>query len=120
MQKHRENDPAKRSRPQHDNTGRSRQQPGAHSGMLSVRLTRKYANMIDGVNLTDAHVGDRLGLPQHDAEMLIAEGWAEHSPRRSTHKPERAHAADRSTDSPSPRAETRGDKPRRKKSSRGS
>jgi hypothetical protein len=44
---------------------------------LSVRLTRKYAEVIDGVNLADAHVGDRLELPQHDAEVLIAEGWAE-------------------------------------------
>jgi len=43
----------------------------------SVRLTRKYAEMIDGVDLADAHVGDELKLPTHDADMLIAEGWAE-------------------------------------------
>jgi len=43
----------------------------------SVRLTRKYAEMIDGVDLADANVGDELRLSTHDADMLIAEGWAE-------------------------------------------
>jgi hypothetical protein len=71
---------------------------------LAVRLTRKLAEVIDGVNLTNAHVGDRLELPQHDAEMLIAEGWAE-----------RAQAADRATRPRSPRLPSSGGKPRRKK-----
>ena len=61
-----------------------------------MRLTRKYADVIDGVNLTEAHVGDQLELPQHDAEVLIAEGWAERSPRRRVvHDPQLAHAADK-------------------------
>lgn len=47
-----------------------------------MRLTRKYAEMIDGIDLTDAHVGDHLKLPRHDAEMLIAEGWAERTATR--------------------------------------
>lgn len=51
------------------------QEPGGRR--LSVRLTRKFAEFIDGVNLTDVKVGDRLDLSQHDAEVLIAEGWAE-------------------------------------------
>lgn len=93
MQKHREKDPPKRS--QHDETGGPRHEPIERGGTLAVRLTRKYANMIDGVNIADAHVGDRLELPQHDAEMLIAEGWAEYSPRRSTHTPQPAHATDK-------------------------
>jgi hypothetical protein len=60
--------------------------------------------MIDGVNLSHAHVGDRLDLPQHDAAMLIAEGWAEHSPRRSaTHAPQRALAADKPRSKKTPR-----------------
>lgn len=109
MQRHREKDPAKRSRPQHDETAGSRPPPSVHGGTLAVRLTRKYANMIDGVNLTGAHVGDRLELSPHDAEMLIAEGWAEYSPRRSTQAAERAHAADGSA---------RPQSPRRKKTSR--
>ncbi len=42
----------------------------------SVRLTRKYANIIDGVDLSKNQVGDRLHLPARQARMLIAEGWA--------------------------------------------
>ena len=49
-----------------------------------VRLTRKFADMIDGVDLTDAQVGDELNLAPHEADVLIAEGWAERArpPRR--------------------------------------
>jgi hypothetical protein len=47
---------------------------------MLVRLTRKYAEAIDGVDLSGADVGDRLTLSPHDAEVLIAEGWAEPAP----------------------------------------
>jgi hypothetical protein len=59
-----------------------------------VRLTRKYADAIDGVDLSKAHVGDRLDLSPRDAEVLIAEGWAE---RDTRHRAEqvRAIAADK-------------------------
>ncbi|CEF48786.1 unnamed protein product [uncultured bacterium] len=43
---------------------------------MLVRLTRKFSEAIDGVDLSGRAVGDRLDLPQHDAELLIAEGWA--------------------------------------------
>ena len=63
---------------------------------MSVRLTRKYAEAIDGVDLSRADVGDQLSLSPRDAEMLIAEGWAEAAPvehnRRVTDI--RAEAAD--------------------------
>ena len=61
-----------------------------------VRLTRKYAEMIDGVNLEEAEVGDRLELSRRDADVLIAEGWAERTTdeRRVRLLPGRAHAAD--------------------------
>jgi hypothetical protein len=86
---------------------------------LSVRLTRKYAEIIDGVDLTDAQVGDRLNLSQHDAEMLIAEGWAERLPRRTAaHPPQLAHAADRSTNGRPKRPESKSPKPRRKSTTR--
>ena len=54
--------------------------------------------MIDGIHLEDAAVGDRLELSLRDAEVLIAEGWAEPddgnlSARQQRH---RAIAADRS------------------------
>ena len=42
-----------------------------------VRLTHKYAEMIDGIDLSRREVGERLPLPSRDARMLIAEGWAE-------------------------------------------
>jgi hypothetical protein len=43
---------------------------------MRVRLTRRLANYIDGVDLSRRSVGDVLDLPEHDAEMLVAEGWA--------------------------------------------
>ena len=48
-----------------------------------VRLTRKLAEIIDGVDLSAADVGDHLELPRREADVLIAEGWAEPTgPRR--------------------------------------
>jgi hypothetical protein len=43
---------------------------------MRVRLTRKLAEAIDGVDLSRRHVGDVMDLPEHDADMLMAEGWA--------------------------------------------
>ena len=53
--------------------------------------------MIDGVNLENAAVGDRLELSPRDADVLIAEGWAERAvdERRVRLLPRRALAADR-------------------------
>ena len=43
---------------------------------MKVRLTKRLANVIDGVSL-DGHVpGDVLNLPDRDARMLVAEQWA--------------------------------------------
>jgi len=43
---------------------------------MKVRLTKRLANMIDGIDL-DGHVpGDVLTLPERDAQMLVAERWA--------------------------------------------
>jgi hypothetical protein len=44
--------------------------------LTPVRLTRKYADAIDGVDLSHHKVGDYLNLSSRDARMLIAEGWA--------------------------------------------
>jgi hypothetical protein len=44
--------------------------------VMRVRLTRKCAEAIDGVDLSRHCVGDFIDLPQHDAELLLAEGWA--------------------------------------------
>ena len=42
-----------------------------------IRLTRKLANFLDGVDVSDRHAGDVFELPTCDAHLLIAEGWAE-------------------------------------------
>jgi hypothetical protein len=43
---------------------------------MLIRLTRKYAECIDGVDLTDHRVGQIIDLPERDAALLIAESWA--------------------------------------------
>jgi hypothetical protein len=61
-----------------------------------VRLVRKFADVLDGVNLQEAKVGDRLELPRRDANVLVAEGWAERvaDERRVRLLPGRTAAAD--------------------------
>jgi hypothetical protein len=44
--------------------------------MGRVRLIRKFAEKINGIDLSHATTGDELELSARDAEMLIAEGWA--------------------------------------------
>ena len=86
---------SKRKSPAERRSARSHASFDAES--TSVRLIRKYADMIDGVDLEDADVGDRLDLPKHDADVLIAEGWAERAvdERRVRLLPRRALATDR-------------------------
>ena len=43
---------------------------------MDLRLTRKLAEVIDGVDLTGRAVGDIVKLPASEARLLIAEGWA--------------------------------------------
>jgi hypothetical protein len=43
---------------------------------VRVRLTRKLANEIDGVNLADNKVGEVIDLPDQKGRMLVAEDWA--------------------------------------------
>jgi hypothetical protein len=43
---------------------------------MRVRLTRRLASSIDGVNLGAYQVGDVLEVTRHDADLLIAEEWA--------------------------------------------
>ena len=43
---------------------------------VQVRLTKKLAEIIDGIDLSDRRVGDVVDLPRHEAEILLAEGWA--------------------------------------------
>src|SRR5215470_4745013 len=52
---------------------------------MRIRLTRKLAEFIDGVDLRGFQVGDVVDLAAADAKLLIAEGWAaESTPAEST------------------------------------
>ncbi len=43
---------------------------------MKVRLTRKYAESIDGVDLQGRRPGDVFDLRPGDARLLMAEEWA--------------------------------------------
>ena len=51
--------------------------------MKNVRVTliRKYAEMIDGVDLSHHSVGETFRLPRNEARLLISEQWAVPAPR---------------------------------------
>jgi hypothetical protein len=40
---------------------------------MQVRLTKKYAERIDGVDLADLVVGESFDLPEEKARLLVAE-----------------------------------------------
>ena len=61
---------------------------------IKVRLTRKFAQFINGVDLSRARAGEEIELSARDAELLIAEGWA--APIAVAHeKPKRRTAKSR-------------------------
>jgi hypothetical protein len=43
---------------------------------MQIRLTRKFATVINGIDLSSYKVGDILDLRDRDAQMLVDEGWA--------------------------------------------
>jgi hypothetical protein len=47
---------------------------------MRVRLTKKFAEVLDGVDLKQWRVGDVFLVTRHEAELLLAEGWAEPVP----------------------------------------
>jgi hypothetical protein len=69
---------------------------------MKVRLTRKFSNLLNGIDLSHFQKGDTLELPARDAEMLLAEGWAEPAEMR-----------DRASDRPSRSRKRRNLKARR-------
>lgn len=44
--------------------------------VMQVRVVRKFANVINNVDLSRVDVGDVITVRVRDGEMLIAEGWA--------------------------------------------
>lgn len=51
---------------------------------MQVRLTRKLAESLNGVDLSRSEVGEIIEVTRHEAELLIAEGWAETVTTRPT------------------------------------
>ena len=49
---------------------------GLRGASMWVRLTRRLADRIDGVNLSAHQVGDVFEVARHEAELLLAEAWA--------------------------------------------
>ena len=47
---------------------------------MRVKLVRKFANILNGIDLTKISVGDVINVAPHQAAMLILEGWAEEAP----------------------------------------
>lgn len=45
--------------------------------MIRIRLTRKLAGLLNGVDVSALKVGDAIELPDAAAHMLVAERWAE-------------------------------------------
>jgi hypothetical protein len=43
---------------------------------MKIRLTRKFAEFLNGIDLTQRRVGEVVEVPRHEAEMLLAEEWA--------------------------------------------
>ena len=57
---------------------------------MKVRLTRKLAECVDGVDLSSYREGDVLALSSREAELLVAEGWA--LPVNRAHREVRGHS----------------------------
>jgi len=50
---------------------------GVQSTDMRIRLTRKLALCLNGVDISDLRVGEEVDLPERSARVLIADGWAE-------------------------------------------
>jgi hypothetical protein len=50
---------------------------------MKVRLTKKLAERLDGIDVAEHRTGDILDLPPRDAKMLVEERWA--TPERREH-----------------------------------
>jgi hypothetical protein len=49
---------------------------------LRIRLIRKIADIIDGIDLSRRKAGEIVEVSARDAAVLFAEGWAEAAPAR--------------------------------------
>ena len=66
---------------------------------IRVRLTRKFAQIINGIDLSHVRAGEEIEVSPREAELLVAEGWASlidtahDRPDRRTRKRRRSAAA---------------------------
>jgi hypothetical protein len=74
---------------------------------MRIRLIRKLAECIDGVDLSECNVGDVLEVSRREGELLIAEGWGTLLPER--------RASDKRHASPSPLIAQAADTKRKKR-----
>jgi hypothetical protein len=44
---------------------------------MFVRLTKKLADVVNGLDISHCNEGDVIDVPAHHAQMLMSEGWAE-------------------------------------------
>jgi CheY-like chemotaxis protein len=44
---------------------------------VRIRITRKFANALNGIDLSRVKAGDVVELSEWNARVLVAEGWAE-------------------------------------------
>ena len=49
-----------------------------------IRLTRKLALTMNGVDVSRLSVGDIIELPDHQAQMMVECGWADRVPEPSS------------------------------------
>jgi hypothetical protein len=47
---------------------------------MRVQVIRKFADVIDGIDLSAVHVGDIIDLNAREAALLVVEGWARELP----------------------------------------
>ena len=55
---------------------------------MRIRLLRKFANTINGIDLANVSVGDIVELKLPQAVLLIREGWAEPLDEESSTTPD--------------------------------
>jgi hypothetical protein len=58
----------------------------AAADRVRIRLLKKFALMLNGIDLNARNVGDVFCCPRDDADLLIREGWAELLPATSLTK----------------------------------
>ena len=47
---------------------------------MKVKLVKKFADALNGIDLTKVRVGDTIDLMPYQGALLIAEGWGEQAP----------------------------------------